>query len=241
LERDDDERFLMLQGTGESIATTHCRGDNGLFHLDFGDERFFPFESSGAISSWDIMLPKEKNQFDFSTMSDFVLHISYTAQDGGEALGAAANSQLDEILPDKGALFVDIKQAFPTAWNAFVNPTPEGSEQKLAFSITRELYPYLSRVRNIELSRLGIVIIGSYNNEYVARVVIPGQPSADSSISKDPSLGNLHYKADVFTGTAPATGNFEIKVRRDTAGTNDFSSLPKEDVSDVYLVLEYAQ
>jgi hypothetical protein len=238
---EDDERFLSLPGTGESIATTHCRDDHGLFALDFGDERFLPFESAGAISSWNILLPKEHNQFDYSTITDFVIHISYTAHDGGESLADAADVQLNEILPDKGVYLVGVRQTFPEQWDAFVNPIPEGSEQVLSFTVTWEVYPYLSRVRNIELTRLGIVILGKYANDYIARLTVPGQGTMDSAISPEPSFGNVHYKADTYTGTAPATGNFEIKVRRDNVGSEDFSSLPKDDISDIYLVLEYTQ
>jgi hypothetical protein len=190
---DDDERFVAIQGTGESIATSHCRNDNGMFQLNFDDKRFLPFEDAGAISSWDIALPKDHNQFDFSTMTDFIIHVSYMAQEGGEALAAAAQSQLDGILPDSGAFLVGLKQVFPAEWNTFLNPTAPGSEQKLDVKVLRDFYPYLSRIRNIELSRVGIVIEGKYSGDYVARVTIPEQSPFDSTISIDPSLGLSFY------------------------------------------------
>lgn len=37
-----------------------CRGvdDTGLFQLDFRDERYLPFEGTGAISAWELSMPK---------------------------------------------------------------------------------------------------------------------------------------------------------------------------------------
>ena len=42
----------------------HGREDSGLFELNFRDERYLPFEGTGAISRWRIELPRETNQFD---------------------------------------------------------------------------------------------------------------------------------------------------------------------------------
>ena len=39
-----------------------------------------PFEGAGAISSWELSLPKNFRQFDYQTINDVILHISYTAE-----------------------------------------------------------------------------------------------------------------------------------------------------------------
>jgi hypothetical protein len=236
---DDDSRFIMQSGTGESIATSHGKYDNGLFVLSFNDDRFLPFEGAGAISSWDIHMPLEHNQFDYSTMTDFIMHISYTAQEGGEILAASAKTELDQILPDKGMLMAGLKYLFPVQWDAFLTPETPGGEQKLTCPITVNLYPFLARVHEVEITNVGLVIAGKHAGNYIARVSIPGQPDIDCALEKDSSLNNFHHKPDVFEGTAPSTGNFSIMVRRDTAGNNDFASLPHDDIEDMYLLLHY--
>jgi peptidoglycan hydrolase-like protein with peptidoglycan-binding domain len=236
-----DEHFIEQTGTGESIATTNCRFDHGVFHLQFDDERFLPFEAAGAISCWDIHMPGSQNQFDFSTLADFILHISYTAQDGGEPLAQAAQTDLDDILSGNGAMVVGLKQAFPAAWETFLNPPAAGSEQKLVFNIAKNDYPFLFRIRDIEMIRAGLAVMGKHEGNYEVELQVPGQPLSACALSKDPSLNNIHYKADIFEGTAGATGTFEVKIRQDSAGSDDFTSLPADDLQDMYLVLEFTQ
>ena len=67
----------------ESIATSTAQNDSGLFEFNFLDERYLPFEGSGAVSMWRIELPKDFHQFDYGTIADVVLHLRYTARSGG--------------------------------------------------------------------------------------------------------------------------------------------------------------
>jgi hypothetical protein len=73
-----------------SIATSQAQNDSGLFDLNFRDERYLPFEGAGAISEWRLELPDKYRQFDYQTISNVVLHISYTARDSGGTLKKAA-------------------------------------------------------------------------------------------------------------------------------------------------------
>jgi hypothetical protein len=235
----EDIRFIAQPAAGESIATSHGEYDNGLFALKFDDERFLPFEGAGAISSWDIHMPPEHNQFDFSTMTDFIMHLSYTAQEGGEQLGTAAKAQLDEILPSSGMMLVGLKYGFPAAWEAFLHPSPAGAEQTLSFTLSKEHYPFLARSSSMTLTKTGLVVSGSYGGNYIARIVIPGQGATDCLLTKDAGLNNMHHKPDVFEGSTPATGTFSIMVRRDTSGSGDFSSLSPDELNDIILILHY--
>lgn len=62
-----------------SIATSTAQNDSGVFNLDFRDERYMPFEGAGAISTWRLTLPKNFKTFDYDSINDVILHISYTA------------------------------------------------------------------------------------------------------------------------------------------------------------------
>jgi hypothetical protein len=43
-------------GSIQSVATSNAQNDSGLFELNFRDERYLPFEGTGAISSWRLEL-----------------------------------------------------------------------------------------------------------------------------------------------------------------------------------------
>jgi hypothetical protein len=77
------------------------------FELNFRDERYLPFEGAGVISRWRIQLAKKFRQFDYDTISDVMLHLRYTAREGGEALGAAATEGLQTAVKDGGSESMD--------------------------------------------------------------------------------------------------------------------------------------
>jgi hypothetical protein len=63
-----------------SIATSTAQQDAGVFELSFRDERYMPFEGAGAVSTWRLTLPKAFPAFDYRTITDVILHVTYTAE-----------------------------------------------------------------------------------------------------------------------------------------------------------------
>jgi hypothetical protein len=51
-----------------------------------------PFEGAGAVSSWQVSLPRTIRAFDYSTISDVLLHLGYTAEED-EGLREAVGQQ----------------------------------------------------------------------------------------------------------------------------------------------------
>ena len=100
----------------EAIATSSGQNDSGLFELSFRDERYLPFEFAGAVSRWRIELPPETNFFDLDTLSDVVLHLNYTAREGGDALAAAAAEAARCRLPGDGLRLFDVRRDLSDAW-----------------------------------------------------------------------------------------------------------------------------
>jgi len=68
----------------KSIATGKGPDDGGLFELNFQDEGRLPFEGKGAVSQWSLTMPERS--FDFRTISDILIRLSYTTRDGGAAI-----------------------------------------------------------------------------------------------------------------------------------------------------------
>lgn len=48
----DDHRFTHDPIGIQSIATSTAQRDAGLFELNFGDERYLPFEGAESVSEW---------------------------------------------------------------------------------------------------------------------------------------------------------------------------------------------
>ncbi len=96
----NDERFIYNVGSIQSIAASNAQNDSGMFELNFRDERYLPFEGCGAISTWRLELPKDVRQFDYDTISDVILHIKYTAREGGSTLRGLAEASLKDRLSE---------------------------------------------------------------------------------------------------------------------------------------------
>mgnify|MGYP001057821509 CR=1 FL=1 len=121
-----DDRFSTYRIPINAIATSTGQNDSGMFELNFKDERYLPFEGAGIISKWCLELP-EIRQFDYSTITDVIVHIRYTANEGGERLKLNATKtvfkQLENIkqqLNETGLhLALNMKHDLPNEWLLF--------------------------------------------------------------------------------------------------------------------------
>ena len=138
-----DPRFVYQTGGNimQSICTSSAQNDSGLFELNFGDERYLPFENAGIISTWALSFPAACNQFDISTVSDVILHINYTALYDGN-LANTAKLSLQDKLPEFGTMLLSPKQDFPDSWNLMDNVDPQ-----MNFEIRKEHLPFFMRGR----------------------------------------------------------------------------------------------
>ncbi|MNW05098.1 hypothetical protein D3C71_2012940 [compost metagenome] len=68
----------------QQIALSHGVDDNGLFQLNFQDERYLPFEYTGAVSRWTLTFPNANVQKAMlESLTDIIIHVSYTARTSG--------------------------------------------------------------------------------------------------------------------------------------------------------------
>jgi hypothetical protein len=123
----DDIRFVDYFGATDVTVTSGASNDSGMFETNLRDERFLPFEGAGAISTWTLTLPNKLRAFDYSTISDVIMHVRYTAREAGGSLGQTATKELLKAFADATrspqALILNLKYDFPTEWAAFVNGT----------------------------------------------------------------------------------------------------------------------
>ena len=117
-----------------SIAASSGQNDGGVFEFNFRDERYMPFEGSGAVSNWQLSLPKSFRPFNYGTISDVVLQISYTAEYDEElrkavddVLGTAAVSIRQRLQTDGMPLLLSLRRDMPDVWRNLVT-SPAGTD-----------------------------------------------------------------------------------------------------------------
>lgn len=166
----DDSRFSDVFGATQSIATSSAQNDSGLFQLNFHDERYLPFEGAGAISSWHIELPDKLRQFDYDTISDVVIHLSYTAREGVSTFKDKVEKKLTDALnkmlvgkdkKEKGlSRIFSARHEFPNEWHQFFQLMKEGNEQgykhKIELDLSKERFPYQFHSEKIAITGLGL-------------------------------------------------------------------------------------
>jgi Tc toxin complex TcA C-terminal TcB-binding domain/Neuraminidase-like domain len=161
----DDLRFRDGIGALQSIATSSAQNDSGLFEMNFRDERYLPFEGAGAISLWHIQLPAAIKQFDYNTISDVIIHLKYTARDGGELLKANAttslNTKINEMLvslQDRGLMRIfSAKNDLPTDWYKFLHPANATDDQVLTLNLDKTRFPLFVQGKIIKITSVELV------------------------------------------------------------------------------------
>ncbi|MBO3752606.1 hypothetical protein J5X84_41700 [Streptosporangiaceae bacterium NEAU-GS5] len=208
----DDSRFTREPGGAQSIATSSGQNDAGLFELDFRDERYLPFERSGAISRWRFELPADFRPFDYHTISDLVLHLRYTARDGGQALAAAATANLRGLLASAaqtGALVrtISLRRQHPSQWQR-LRDSP-GTAQNI--TIDESELPYPLRGKGLVIWQLALFVQhqGVADNPALVTLRCPQRDQADAVVAVDVQLqleepaaieGLTRYNADLLAG-----------------------------------------
>lgn len=152
----DDPRFIRQYAAREAIATSNGQNDSGLFEFNFRDERFLPFEYQGAVSRWRLEVPRENNAFDLDTLSDVLLHMNFTAREGGEALRCEAQRCAQKHVPGNGWSLFEVRHDFPSSWSKLTAPACE-SPHDLDIDLHRDLFPFVPGSPAIEVTDLAVL------------------------------------------------------------------------------------
>lgn len=115
------DSVVTEEASSQIIAISRGIEDCGLFQLDFGDERYLPFEGSGAVSSWELKMPKSTNHFDFESISDVYIQMKYQAM-----FDKKLQKEVEELLkqyPFKGCLSFYLRKDFTKECSLQLNPS----------------------------------------------------------------------------------------------------------------------
>jgi len=190
----DDVRFSDFLGTIQAIVTSSGQNDSGLFETNLHDERKLPFEWSGAISQWQLDIPSNIRQFDFSTISDVILHIRYTSREGGDPLRKLAVSNLEDCIgtgKTVGSIrLFSMRHEFPSDWAKFKNAKvgSPGPLAPLTFTMRPEHYPFWSQGRLQAV--LGVTLYAASAKDLQVSDAGDGTANTDSLV-RDDTVGGM--------------------------------------------------
>jgi hypothetical protein len=115
----EDTRFVdQFPRPGDFIVLSTGARDTGLGGDEQKEDRYRPFENLGVDSTWRLDISQRDNAFDLSTISDVVLHVEYTARDGGKPLTDDARDAQANLAAEEGFL-VSLRHQYASQWQAF--------------------------------------------------------------------------------------------------------------------------
>jgi hypothetical protein len=124
----------------QQVCLSRTQDDAGVFELNFRDERYLPFEGTGAVSSWRLSIPRPTNRFDLAALSDVIINLKYTALDGGTPFRDQVTTQ-PELAVYTGARALFLSQNYPQQWFAFITGHADPKTQTLSFRLPPNIVP----------------------------------------------------------------------------------------------------
>jgi hypothetical protein len=203
----------------QSVATSTGSADRGMFELSFRDERYLPFEGAGAISRWRFELPAEFRAFDYNTISDLVLQISYTARDGGAALKTDATRRVRKAMIEQNAQITaageegrlvrafSLRHDFAGEWANLVGPP--STPQTISVGIDR--FPFLVSDQTIQIWKVSLYVRGDGIEAGSGPPLTGHAPSAAYTGPVKPQPAIPWEQADVSDGA----GLYEFNLESD--------------------------
>lgn len=256
----DDGRFIENNIPVKAIAASNAQNDSGVFELSFRDERYLPFEGAGAISQWSLELfndlpsnnpdpgnpdfGKPLRQFDYSTITDAILHIKYTAREDAGSFKKGAISHLrdyfrqDESTP--ALRLINLRQEFPSQWHRFLNPSNPADGNVFELKMLPSLFPIRDQDKTLKVNTIWLLARCTNSGSYMV-VLTPPLPEPPPPGSNTMTLipvnqyGGLHFsQKDVQIEIDLTNSPVKWQLQMSRLGGN-----LKEEVEDVLLVLGY--
>jgi hypothetical protein len=246
-----DPRFIYnFAANSQKIAMGNAQDDPGLFvsaiASNIADQRYLPFENAGAISSWHLEMQQLNNEVDLGTVGDVVLHLYYTALDGGSDFRTAVEADLAANLPSSGTKIFSALNDFAAPAPTVANPYPvtpwqaflvTGAAQMLTLSISPSKFPPWTRGKTITVSSVTVLAVAWPPGNFV---LVPQSPLPTAALTLTPVAGvtepNVCAGTIVMPPNSPlGTWNFQLQRQ----GAPDFQSLSRNQISDVILVVNF--
>jgi len=244
----DSELKEVPKSRTSNIATSTAQNDAGVFQLNFNDNRYMPFEGAGAISTWKLSLPKNFRQFDYNTINDVSIHISYTAEydelfrDTVEDQNDAIEGTITNILKNNSlSRTFSFRQEFSTDFNRLIH---QSLNQPIAIKIENKHFPIFMNGKPLIVNKAKLILVMPEGQTATSLdVVINGV--SQNGFSIDPSLGNLFSKdlGNLFNAGILGEHTIAISNGGDLAPIQpvigNIEAIDSNKLEDIILYLEY--
>ncbi len=140
------ENIRQNWGHNQQIALSQGMNDAGLFELNFHDARYLPFENTGVVSSWLLEMSEFVSPDLMRNLTDVIIKLRYTAQEGGDAYRKTIIGLLKKQLMESERYY-DLATLFSNEWFQFLNPAPKATNQVLSFTTPVSLLPALHSLK----------------------------------------------------------------------------------------------
>jgi hypothetical protein len=174
------------------------RDNNGLFELRFDDDRYLPFEGTGAVSRWRLDTGSRPAP---AGLRDVTVTVKYTAESGGDTFATAVKGMLK---PYPTARYFDVAADFPDAWADFQS----NGGDVLSLPLTPDLFPNMS----------GRQITGVY-----AKYQLPAGGAARFLLAGDKGLAMADGKLLRTPGLSLGANGWTLQLEGDKAALDDIA------------------
>lgn len=252
----NDDRFIENNIPVKAIATSNAQNDSGVFELNFQDARYLPFEGAGAISEWSLELFHDSNnpdfgkdlrQFDYSTITDAILHIRYMAREDAGPFKNGAVTHLREYFAQDEATpsmrMFNIRQEFPSQWHRFLNPTDPADGNVFELEMSQNLFPIRDQDKTLKINSIVLLARCTDPGDYEV-IITPLMPEPPTSLgpitlAQNANYGGLHVGEEStaalgieITPSADPPVKWQLSMSRPAGNIG-------EEVRDLMLVLGY--
>jgi len=179
-----------------------------------------------------VLVPEVERQFDYDTISDVILHIRYSAREGGSLLRNGAVENLKASIEDAQAVgsvrLFSLRHEFPSEWAKFegVQLGAATPVAELTLDLREEHYPFWSQGRLEAVKRVDLYAKTTKNTVEISDK--PDRTGNKDTLVKDTSLDNLRAGRLTNIPLPAPTGKFTLYV-------NDNS------MEDLWLVLAWGK
>ena len=213
----------------DHIAISTGINDQGI--ADPSDGRYLPFEGAGAISTWGLTMPSKLRLFDYNTIPDVLIQLSFRALDDGAFRDAVESALLEKLTsyatnPGLHRLF-SLRHEFPDAYAKLRTTT--GSKQTTQIDIAATHFPYFLSSQKLSAGTMTIMLRPKGTDPIDTNGLSVTVNGAHSSTWTTLPNTNLPSTDIAVSGAAVNTWKMEI-----TSGRLDPAKL-----DDVLILLKY--
>ncbi len=264
----DDERFVENNIPVKVTAASNAQNDSGMFELNFRDERYLPFEGAGVVSDWALELfhdlpsnnpdpndpdfGKPLRQFDYSTISDAIIHVRYSAREDIGLFKNAAITHLRDYFEQAdrtpGLRMFSLRHEFPNEWHRLLNPVNAADGNVFEFELNKTHFPFKDSGHTLKVNALVFLTKCNPDPEGHYEVVFsrplpeppPPEPPPDIiPLVRSQTFGNLHFaEKDTSGDTVELDFDITNKWKLEVKSPSGNNLQPKE-LEELILILGY--